>query len=131
MGLVFFYLRSLLIFHFFVFFIAATNKNMINLLKGYGGKVNPNLRGMLYDEEHEKQKLKSNGATKETKDLTTQKANSAVGAMAYAMSAMKERGERLESLDSTTASLQNEAANYADMAKQLKEKAKKKSIFGL
>jgi ABC-type transporter Mla subunit MlaD len=101
---------------------------MINLLKSYGGECNMNLQDM-YDAQHEKEKLKSS----EKKHATnlTQQTKTATGAISQAMSAMKERGERLEKLDNTTASLQNEATNYADMAKQLKEKTKKKSLFGL
>ena len=49
--------------------------------------------------------------------------------MAQGMSALRERGERLEKLDNTTSNLNNEAANYADMARQLKEKNKEKAGF--
>ena len=85
---------------------------------------------MLYDKEFEEQKSRNTDA-KHTNMATTQKVNKATGAMADAMAAMKERGERLEKLDNTTASLQNETGNFADMAKQLKDKTKKKNIFGL
>ena len=83
---------------------------------------------MLYDKEFEEQKSRTSDA-KHTN--IAQKVNKATGAMADAMAAMKERGEKLEKLDNTTASLQNETANFADMAKQLKDKTKKKNIFGL
>jgi ABC-type transporter Mla subunit MlaD len=102
---------------------------MVNLLKSYGGECNMNLQDM-FDVQHEKEKLKSSDKTHMAANLT-QQAKTATGAISQAMSAMKERGERLEKLDNTTASLQNEATNYADMAKQLKEKTKKKSLFGL
>jgi predicted double-glycine peptidase len=104
---------------------------MVNLLKKYGGQCNPNLKGILYDQQYEEQKLKKSNIPQRTKNVTAQQANTATGALNEAMSAMKERGERLEKLDNAAASLGNEAANYAVMTKQLKEKTKKKSLFGL
>lgn len=100
----------------------------MNLLKGYGGK--PSLEGMLYDEEFEEQKSRTSH-TKQPKRTTTQSVNKANDVMADTMAAMKERGEKLEKLDNAAVSLEKETANFADMAKQLKEKTKKKSIFGL
>ena len=84
------------------------------------------MEGML-----EAQKIKSSDIKQKTNNTVTQQVKKATGAMAGLMSAMKERGERLEKLDNTASSLQNETVNYASMAKQMKEKAKKKSLFGL
>ena len=49
--------------------------------------------------------------------------------LSQGMSALRERGEKLEKLDNKTAQLHNDAAKYAEMAKQLKEKNQKKSKF--
>ena len=49
--------------------------------------------------------------------------------MAQGLSAMRERGERLEKLDNKTAQLQSDAQDYASLAKQMKEKNKKKAAF--
>lgn len=57
------------------------------------------------------------------------KAKEATGAMSDAMSALRERGERLEKLANKTALLHSDASNYAEMAKQMKEKNKKKANF--
>lgn len=83
---------------------------MVNLLKKYGGQCNPNLKGILYDQQYEEQKLKKSNIPQRTKNVTAQQANTATGALNEAMSAMKERGERLEKLDNAAASLGNEAA---------------------
>jgi ankyrin repeat protein len=58
----------------------------------------------------------------------------AKGAMADAMNQLNERGEKLQELDQKTANLANEAASFHDMAKQLKQKAKRdqeRRIFGI
>lgn len=111
---------------FLDYFPIATNENMIQLLEGHGGKRNTDMEGMLKAQEFKSSDIKQNA-----KNTATQQVKKATGAMAGLMSAMKERGERLEKLDNTASSLQNETANYASMAKQMKEKAKKKSLFGL
>ena len=99
---------------------------MIDLLETHGGKKNT--AEPLFKAAIEEQKR-----IKEAKLTTTQKtvakAKGAASAMAQGMSALKERGERLEKVDNRTAELGNEAANFADMAKQLKEQTKKKSSW--
>ena len=42
--------------------------------------------------------------------------------MSEATRALNERGDRVEKLDKTTADLQNDAQNNAEMAKKLKQK---------
>ena len=51
--------------------------------------------------------------------------------MSRNMAALQERGDRLEKLDHRTADLERNAAEYRDTARQLKEKAKKQTVFGL
>jgi hypothetical protein len=56
------------------------------------------------------------------------------GAMADTMEQMNERGEKLDQLKNKTADLQNDTATYLDLAKQMKQKAKRdqdKKIFGI
>mmetsp|Transcript_37060 Transcript_37060/g.75519 ORF Transcript_37060/g.75519 Transcript_37060/m.75519 type:complete len:263 (-) Transcript_37060:1528-2316(-) len=46
------------------------------------------------------------------------------------MAALQERGKKLEKLENKTANLEQNASDYRDTARQLKEKAKKQSMFG-
>ena len=99
------------------------------LLEKYGAKKHSS--DVLFKSAVEEQKkLKSeqqspnNGGNK-----VIAKAKEATGAMAQAMNAMRERGEKLERLDNKTAQLQSDASNYAEMARQLKEKNRKKANF--
>ena len=98
---------------------------MIELLETHGGKKNtaePLFKAAIEEQKRIKE-------AKPTTQKTVAKAKGAASAMAQGMSALKERGERLEKLDNRTAELGNEAANFADMAKQLKEQTKKKSSW--
>jgi len=52
-------------------------------------------------------------------------------AMSRNMAALQERGDKLEKLDHRTADLEGNAAEYRETARQLKEKAKKQTVFGL
>lgn len=54
----------------------------------------------------------------------------AASAASQNMGALQERGERLEKLQNKTSNLEQNAADYRDTARQLKEKAKKQSMFG-
>ena len=105
------------------------NKDMISLLEKHGGQKHAS--EVLFKSAIEEQKqLKDAKPSSVMKSMG--RAKKAAGAMSEAMSALRERGEKLESLDNKTAQLHNDAANYADMAKQLKEKNKKKAKgFGL
>jgi hypothetical protein len=48
------------------------------------------------------------------------------------MSALRERGERLERVGNNTTNLYMDASDYAQLAKQMKEKSKTKTkFFGL
>jgi hypothetical protein len=56
------------------------------------------------------------------------------GAMADTMEQMNERGEKLDQLKNKTADFQNDTATYLDLAKQMKQKAKRdqdRKIFGI
>ena len=55
----------------------------------------------------------------------------AANTMSRNMAALQERGDRLEKLDHRTADLERNAAGYRETARQLKEKAKKQTVFGL
>jgi hypothetical protein len=55
----------------------------------------------------------------------------AANTMSRNMAALQERGDRLEKLDHRTADLERNAAEYRETARQLKEKAKKQTVFGL
>jgi len=100
---------------------------MIKLLEQYGAVANSS--GVLFASAIEEQKRLKEQTPKVTNRKAMAKLQGASGALSEAMSALKERGDRIEQLDRKTADLQNDAQNYADMAKQLKEKTKKKSTF--
>jgi len=103
------------------------NKDMIKLLEQYGAIANSS--GVLFASANEEQKRLKEQTPKVTNRKAMAKLQGASGALSEAMSALKERGDRIEQLDRKTADLQNDAQNYAEMAKQLKEKTKKKSTF--
>eukprot|EP00804_Cyclotella_cryptica_P001785 CCRYP_018588-RB/>CCRYP_018588-RB protein AED:0.29 eAED:0.29 QI:100/1/1/1/0.8/0.66/6/1051/628 len=109
----------------------ALDKNMIKLLQRYGGQGNPNLKSTLFDQAQEEHKLNTNNKTQTKIHPTISHAKKTTSVMSDATSAMRERGEKLEKLDKATSELERDAANYADVAKQLKEKTKKKFLFGL
>lgn len=99
---------------------------MMNILKGYGAEANKS--ETLFKGAIEERKPKKESPLLHGKKMLD-KAKGATGALSDAMLALRERGEKIESLDSKSAELQNGAANYASMAKQLKEKNKKRSSF--
>lgn len=100
---------------------------MIKLLEQYGAKANRS--GVLFESAIEEQKRLKERTPKTANRKTIARAEGATGAMSEAMNALKERGDRIEKLDKKTADLQSDAQNYAEMAKKLKEKTKKKSTF--
>ena len=100
---------------------------MIKLLEQYGAVTNSS--GVLFKGAIEEQSRLKDQTPQTTNHKTMTKLKGATGAMSEAVSALKERGEKIEKLDKKTADLQNDAQNYAEMAKQLKEKTKKKSSF--
>ena len=107
--------------------VLSENRELIELLESHGGKTNT--AEPLFKEAIEEQKrIKSETASASAKK-TIAKAKDAAGAMAQGLSAMRERGERLEKLDNKTAQLQSDAQDYASLAKQMKEKNKKKAAF--
>jgi predicted transcriptional regulator len=99
---------------------------MIKLLEQYGAKA---ISSPLFESAIEEQKRLKERTPKTANRKAMAKAEGASGSMSEAMNALKERGDRIEKLDKRTADLQNDAQNYAEMAKQLKEKTKKKSTF--
>ena len=107
----------------------AENDQIVELLEQHGAEKHTS-KG-VFESALEEQKLLKKEQPKTKAGKTMAKAKGAAGAMGQAMSAMRERGDRLERLDNKTAQLQSEAADYASMAKKLKEQNKKKaSLFG-
>ena len=53
------------------FHSTTTDKNIIGLLKGYGGKGIPNLIAVLYNQVREEQKTKSSEKTQRMNNITT------------------------------------------------------------
>lgn len=72
--------------------------------------------------EHEREQ------TARTQDTAVQGAK---GSMNDAMNAMRERGQKIETLEQKTRNLQEETKTYGDLARQLKEKTKKKKWYQL
>jgi hypothetical protein len=108
--------------------VLLENAYAVELLEHYGAKTNSSnvlFKGAVEEQE----KLKNEQPQQGMVQKTIAKGKGATAAMSQAMSALKERGEKIERLDNKAAQLQDEASNYADMAKKLKEKNKKKSTF--
>ena len=108
--------------------VLLENKDAMELLKNHGAKTNTSnvlFKGAVEEQE----KLKNEQPQQSKGQKTIAKAKGAAGAMSQAMSALKERGEKIERLDNKAAQLQDEASNYADMAKKLKVENKKKATF--
>lgn len=101
---------------------------MIQILEQCGAKKHSS-EVLFKSALEEQKKLRSEQAPKTSTEKTVAKAKGATGAMSQAFSALKERGDRIERLDNKTGQLQSDAANYAGMAKQMKEKNKKKAGF--
>mmetsp|Transcript_20959 Transcript_20959/g.44040 ORF Transcript_20959/g.44040 Transcript_20959/m.44040 type:complete len:646 (-) Transcript_20959:824-2761(-) len=112
----------------------AKNSDMEKLLKENGGKKNVT-EGLLFKTavEEQKQKKVAKDSPASTVGNKANKLGGAMSAMSEAMSALRERGEKLERLDNKTAELHSEASNYAEMARKMKEKNRKKAtnMFGL
>ena len=92
---------------------------MIQLLEKHGAKRNAS--EVLFKSAIEEQKKMKNKSTPFIK------AKDASSAMAQGMNALRERGERLQQLEGKTSQLHNDASSYAELAKQMKEKNKKKA----
>ena len=103
---------------------------MNQLLERHGAKTNISevlFKSAIEEQEQLKRKKLTAGGKK-----TIDKAKMATGVLGLGLAALRERGEKIESLDNTTTELHNGASDYATMAKQMKEKKKKKaSIFGV
>ena len=111
----------------------SDNSEVVKLLETNGAKRGTSVEALFKDAIDEQMKTKTK-PTLTTRMLTIVKAKDAKDAstaMSEGLSALRERGEKLGQLESKTAQLQADAADYAKMAKQLKEKSKKKAnIFG-
>jgi hypothetical protein len=107
--------------------VQPENTDVIKLLEQSG--ATRNLSNQLFKSAIEEQKiLKSESKTTSFKKTIT-KTKDAGTTIAQGMNALHERGEKLERLESKTSHLQNDASNFAEMTKQMKEKTKKKAGF--
>ena len=111
--------------------VLSETSEMINLLEQYGGKKQSSM--LLFEGAVEEQKRTNREAVSRTR---VQKLFTVVqesrSMLVQGMSAFRERGEKLERLGNETANLHMDACDYAQMAKQMKEKNKTKSkFFGL
>lgn len=108
---------------------------MASLLKMHGAsrskQAESEQRGELFGRVDATQKeFDDNKKKKKLKEQ--EKADSAASQMQQNMAAMHRRGEKIERLDNKARELNEGAANYADMARQLKEQQKRKNnFFGL
>jgi ankyrin repeat protein len=104
------------------------NMRALEMLEANGATLNEEEKAMLESlnaEPVEEDEEKGDAAPSST---------IANGAMADTMEQMNERGEKLDQLKNKTADLQNDTATYLDLAKQMKQKAKRdqdKKIFGI
>lgn len=101
------------------------NEEMIRLLKGFGATTSSS--EVLFKSAIEEKNRPKGDESKSRGNKLMAKAKRVTGAMTDGMSALRERGEKIEGLDDKTSRLHNKASNYADMAKMMKEKNKKKS----
>jgi Synaptobrevin len=109
------------------------------LLKAFGGKpsrmAEMELRGELFGgvEEATRNNEKRREREQAFKDRkaadAASKAESAQSEMGKAMSALVERGQKIEQMDDKARELNNEAKNFADLAKQLKGEMKNKKWY--
>jgi deoxyribodipyrimidine photolyase-like uncharacterized protein len=60
-----------------------------------------------------------------------EKANNARSAMADAMNQLKIRGEKISDLSEKTAALQENTKTYGDLAREMKQRAKKKKWYNI
>ncbi|KAL7538282.1 hypothetical protein ACHAWF_006043 [Thalassiosira exigua] len=106
----------------------AQNCDAIQLLQHHGAKTHAS-EPLFKSEVEEANRAKASHTPKGRGTETTARAKEATGAMSQAMSALRERGERLEKLENQTTQLQNDAEGYAEMARKMKEKNRKKANF--
>mmetsp|Transcript_14754 Transcript_14754/g.31269 ORF Transcript_14754/g.31269 Transcript_14754/m.31269 type:complete len:619 (-) Transcript_14754:64-1920(-) len=108
----------------------SENRDMSRLLERHGAQKHSS-EVLFKSAVAEQNELKSR-SPRPRGGKTMEMAKGATGAIFDAMSALRERGERIEHLDNKAAQLNSDAANYADMAKQMKEKNKQKAkYFGM
>mmetsp|Transcript_50356 Transcript_50356/g.107241 ORF Transcript_50356/g.107241 Transcript_50356/m.107241 type:complete len:616 (+) Transcript_50356:155-2002(+) len=103
----------------------SENRGMMKLLEQFGGKAHSS--GVLFKSAVEEQNEVKSGQYQSRSKQVMAKAKGATVAMSEAMSALRERGETLDQLDNKSAQIHSNALNYADMAKKMKEKNKKKA----
>lgn len=113
------------------------HRAIVALLAEFGGvpseKAEEEMRGELFGKvaktekvREEKRQLEAEAAAKAAQE----KAATAQSKMAQNMAAMNKRGELIGELGDKASDLEYGAQDYADMASKLKEKMKKKSVWG-
>jgi uncharacterized phage infection (PIP) family protein YhgE len=111
----------------------------VALLTEFGGvpskKVEEEMHGELFGkvaktEKVREEKRQFEAEAKAVAKAVQEKAATAQSKMAQNIAAMHKRGEMIEELGDKASELEYGAQDYADMAAQLKEKLKKKSVWG-
>ncbi len=96
---------------------------MINLSEQNGGEKHTCV--VLFKsalDEQKRMKNKTVSSSRGQKILSNSKESS--GALVQGLLALRERGDKLESMGNKTANLRTDAANFAQLAKEMKEKSK-------
>jgi Synaptobrevin len=96
-------------------------------------KAEEEMRGELFgkvDATNQAREYKRQEAEAEAARVAQAKAETANSQMQENLAAMHKRGEMIEELGDKATELQDGAQDFANMAAQLKEKMKKKSIWG-
>ena len=100
------------------------SEEIINLLEQHGGNKN-NKAWKATEELFGRVKATEEKVAAKKEEEQRQKAAAAQAQMADNMRLMHERGQKIEEIDDKARHLNEEAANYADMARQLKEKTRR------
>ncbi|CAB9503362.1 EFh [Seminavis robusta] len=109
---------------------------IVSVLTEFGGthsqKAEEEMRGELFGKvaDTERAREEKREAEASAAKAAQEKAATAQSQMAQNLNAMHKRGEMIEELGDKASDLQDGAQDYADMAAQLKEKLKKKSVWG-
>lgn len=101
---------------------------MMTLLERNGGKKHSSV-ALFESALEELEKIKSKTSSSLSRKFFSNAKTS--GAVVQGLSALRERGDKLELMGNQTTMLHTNAANYAQLAKQMKDKSKNNSkLFG-
>ena len=102
---------------------------MMTLLERNGGKKHSSV-ALFESALEELEKIKSKTSSSLSRKFFSN-AKETSGAVVQGLSALRERGDKLELMGNQTTMLHTNAANYAQLAKQMKDKSKNNSkLFG-